>query len=144
MASRTVSQVCLILLLVFTIRVKAARDVEPNYLLNVADAPSPMEREQTAPLPQRRINAKTPTVAIDESKELEQFTERYSNRTNKIKRQVIQDDDYNYVNHGTWTQWNPDVQKAATGTYQNDKRHGKWTRWYCVVDIKNMKVSIEK
>ena len=143
MASRTIPQVCLVLLFVLSVSVTEAQAEEPNYFRNV-DAPSPMEAEKTVTLSTRPMDEKAVADSPAESEDLELFTERYPNRTIKIKRQVIQDEGYNYVNHGIWTQWNMDGHKASTGTYRLGKRHGKWTRWYFAADVKHMKVPIEK
>src|SRR5438045_1411801 len=46
--------------------------------------------------------ADEPSLSGDE---VETIQERYPNRTVKVERQVIQDSAGNYINHGTWSQW---------------------------------------
>ena len=59
----------------------------------------------------------------------EQIVERYPNRTIRIQRQVIQDEDRNYVNHGPWKEFDPQGRVIAQGEYAMGKRQGGWTQW---------------
>src|SRR5581483_3354642 len=60
--------------------------------------------------------------------EVETVQERYPNRLVKIERQVIQDRAGNYVNHGTWSQWDERGRLMARGEYRFGQRHGQWVR----------------
>ena len=63
------------------------------------------------PIPTLRIGAPTsePETVRARRVELtpETITEKYPNRKVKIERQVVQDDERNYVNHGPWKMWDP-------------------------------------
>lgn len=59
----------------------------------------------------------------------ELIRERYSNRKIKVERQVIQDAQDNFVNHGKWKQWDPNGNIVAEGQYENGARKGTWVRW---------------
>jgi len=65
------------------------------------------------------VNAKVETVA-----------ERYPTGSIKIERQVMQDAVGNYVNHGTYTMFDPDGQVIKTGEFRNGKQYGKWTQHF--------------
>lgn len=60
----------------------------------------------------------------------EVIQERYPNRSIKIERQVTQDADGNYINHGTWKMWDERQNLVAEGEYRHDLRHGLWTRYH--------------
>ena len=59
---------------------------------------------------------------------LENVTERYPDGKIKVERQVTQDASGNYINHGTYTMYDPEGKILRTGEYQNGKQHGKWTQ----------------
>lgn len=71
-----------------------------------------------------------PALATDEINGAEVIHERFPSRLVKIERYVAQDDDGNYFNQGSWTQWDEKGRLVARGNYQTGKRHGKWFRWY--------------
>lgn len=56
--------------------------------------------------------------------------ERYPNRNIKVERQVAQDADGNYVNHGSWAMWDDQGRLLGRGEYQYGKRHGAWVRFF--------------
>ncbi len=56
------------------------------------------------------------------------ITEKYPNRKVKIERQVVQDDERNYVNHGPWKMWDPQGRLVAHGEFRYGKQHGNWVR----------------
>ena len=58
----------------------------------------------------------------------EVIREKYPNRKVKIERQVVQDDERNYVNHGPWKMWDPEGQLVAHGEFRFGKQHGNWVR----------------
>jgi antitoxin component YwqK of YwqJK toxin-antitoxin module len=59
---------------------------------------------------------------------IEQVTERYPNGNIKIVRQVTKDAAGNYVNQGTYTQYDADGKVQRTGTFINGKQNGMWTQ----------------
>lgn len=84
------------------------------------------------PLPVLRIGASTaelesvPARRADSSPET--ITENYPNRQTKIERQVVQDDERNYVNHGPWKMWDPAGRLVAHGEFRFGKQHGTWVQ----------------
>jgi antitoxin component YwqK of YwqJK toxin-antitoxin module len=70
------------------------------------------------------------SVNIDDQTGVELIQERYPNREIKIEREVTQDPQGNYINHGLWKMWDPRGNVVAEGHYRDGERHGTWTRWY--------------
>lgn len=56
--------------------------------------------------------------------------ERYENGAIKIERQVALDEEKNFINHGTWTSWDPEGNMTARGEFQMGAPTGKWVRWH--------------
>lgn len=87
----------------------------------VEEASEEQEPKQLAPAPAEESPLQ---------EDLEVIQERYPSRAVKIERQVIQDAEGNYSNHGLWTMWDEQGRKIGTGEFRNGERHGTWTRWY--------------
>ncbi len=66
----------------------------------------------------------------------ELIRERYPNRSVKIERQVIQDAQDNFLNHGKWRMWDPVGNLIAEGKFYNGERDGTWVRWLRASDAK--------
>ncbi len=62
--------------------------------------------------------------------EVEVIRERFPNRRVKIEREVTQDEYGNYVNHGSWKQFDEAGTLIAQGQYQQGERDGVWHRWH--------------
>ncbi len=75
--------------------------------------------------------------ATDESEAAatETIKERYPNGAVKIERQVAQDAEGNYFNHGSWKMWDPSGRLTAEGQYEHGRRTGTWNRWYRGAEI---------
>ena len=73
--------------------------------------------EQTAPL-------------ADEAEEHEVIRERFPNGSIRLEREVTQDADGNYINHGAWKMFDERGTIVAEGHYRNGERDGVWNRWY--------------
>jgi antitoxin component YwqK of YwqJK toxin-antitoxin module len=58
----------------------------------------------------------------------EMVTERYPNGSVKIERQVIKDAAENYVNQGTYTEYDQNGKVQKTGEFLDGKQQGKWTQ----------------
>ncbi len=69
--------------------------------------------------------ARIPSGAV-----IELIQERYSDGDVKIAREVTQDVDGNYVNHGEWKMYDPQGTLVAEGEYAGGQRDGTWNRWY--------------
>jgi antitoxin component YwqK of YwqJK toxin-antitoxin module len=64
------------------------------------------------------------------SGEIEVVRERYSDGKVRIERQVTQDENGNYVNHGAWKMLTPSGQVSAEGQFNMGQRLGLWSRWH--------------
>ncbi|MCC9607153.1 hypothetical protein LOC68_14265 [Blastopirellula sp. JC732] len=62
--------------------------------------------------------------------DVELIQERYPNASIKIEREVTQDDEGNFVNHGYWKHLDESGTMLAEGQYVQNKRDGVWSRWY--------------
>ncbi|HVA47471.1 MAG TPA: hypothetical protein VNH11_13965 [Pirellulales bacterium] len=76
--------------------------------------------EQAAPAPETG----------DEESEHEVIRERFPNGSIRIEREVTQDADGNYINHGSWKMFDDRGTIVAEGHYRNGEREGVWNRWY--------------
>ena len=83
----------------------------------------------------------SPAHNSDDESEAEVIRERYPNRAVKIEREVTQDDEGNYVNHGSWKTWDLQGSLVAQGRYQHGQRFGVWNRWYRNSDVELLKTS---
>lgn len=60
----------------------------------------------------------------------ELVTERYDNRKVKTEREVIQDQEQNYINHGKWKTYDQKGNAIVEGRYKYAEMDGVWTRVY--------------
>ncbi|MBI2478532.1 MAG: hypothetical protein HYV60_07795 [Planctomycetia bacterium] len=100
----------------------------PASRLFAEELPFPPPRPSLKTLEQIQgvLSAQPRATSSDEQGEL--ITERYPNRTVRLQRYVIQDAHRNYVNHGSWTMFDPQGQMIAQGEYRNGKLDGPWMR----------------
>src|SRR5262245_30634896 len=61
---------------------------------------------------------------------VEVIKERFPGGAVKIEREVTQDAQGNYINHGTWKMWDQKGNVVAQGQYDRGNRTGEWIRWY--------------
>lgn len=115
----------------------AVRVGKPSAGLAVVEDEGAAEEEAAAP-------AKTEAVDIAEAgksgpppklvpipePKTEVITERHSNRTVRTERHVTQDAQGNYINHGSWSNWDDKGVLRGTGAYRDGMRQGKWVRWF--------------
>ena len=68
-------------------------------------------------------------VAVDPSDNanIEIINERYDTGQVKIRREVTQDKDGNYIQHGEWRAFDRTGNQLAVGRYQNGIPDGRWT-----------------
>ena len=96
----------------------------------LADVPAPealdgaLEESSDMPLDEPVVRT------ADPSAEIELVRERYPDGAVKIERQVTRDIEGNYMNHGTFTMYDPHGAILRTGEYRNGKQHGLWTRYF--------------
>lgn len=89
--------------------------------------------ESTAPV------ATENAQAVEKMIPVEVIKERYADTSIKIERQVMQDENKNYLNHGTWMKWDQNGTLIGEGKYRHGKRHGTWTRRY--FDVEELKLA---
>jgi antitoxin component YwqK of YwqJK toxin-antitoxin module len=77
-----------------------------------------------------RVAADNFHATTDSSGEIEVVRERYPDGNVRIERQVTQDENGNYVNHGAWKMLTPSGEVSAEGQYNMGQRVGLWTRWH--------------
>ncbi len=65
-----------------------------------------------------------------EASKPEIIEERFPNGKVKIVREVIQDGQGNYLNHGQWRELNERGGVVMEGRMKDNERHGVWNRWY--------------
>jgi len=87
------------------------------------------------------VQAEQDDPAIDRSN-VELVQERYPNRMLKLEREVTLDADNNYVNHGSWTYYDPRQNILAKGSYRFGKRHGVWEMRYTGTAAKRLTDSL--
>ncbi|MBI3838958.1 MAG: hypothetical protein HY288_13635 [Planctomycetia bacterium] len=121
--------------------------VEPTHAEDPQDAPDeisgPVDRDSTdadeadrEPLaPEAEDSRPQDPSESDEStspdqSETEVITERYPDGAVKTEREVTQDTQGNYINHGAWEMWDQRGNPVAQGAYDHDNRTGTWIRWY--------------
>jgi antitoxin component YwqK of YwqJK toxin-antitoxin module len=74
----------------------------------------------------------------DAEEAAEVIKDRYPNGSVRIERQVTQDAQGNYLNHGTWKNWDERGNLIAQGQYEYGNRTGVWIRWYRSVQDANI------
>lgn len=93
--------------------------------------PAPLKTSGTAvaPLDPDPVG---PQLSLDPGNvgEEEVIRERYPNGSVRVERTVIQDEQQNYINHGSWKMWDEAGQPLCQGQYRLGQRHGPWRRYY--------------
>jgi antitoxin component YwqK of YwqJK toxin-antitoxin module len=68
--------------------------------------------------------------ATADEPQTEVIKERFPDGSVRIERQVTQDAEGNYLNHGPWKMWDEKGNLVAQGEYADGNRTGVWVRWY--------------
>ena len=103
-----------------------------------AKAPNETEKELQSSKPFQPVvqgaapELNTSSTAGEEQTEI--IRERYTNRRVKIEREVMQDDQKNYHNHGSWKFWDEQGNLLVEGRYDHGIRQGIWKRWHARKD----------
>lgn len=92
--------------------------------------PGPRAAPVLMPLPPVEPKSESPVLPGDLKDKPEQVTERFPDGSIKVEREVMLDDQGNYVNHGSFTMYAPGGKILRTGSYRNGKQHGSWTRYF--------------
>jgi antitoxin component YwqK of YwqJK toxin-antitoxin module len=66
----------------------------------------------------------------DLGRPIEIIQERYAKGELKIRREVTQDKQDNYILHGEWKMWDEEGNLIGSGEYRNDRREGSWFRMH--------------
>ncbi len=80
--------------------------------------------------PQAMDPVQTEDSDTPDRSDAETIKERFPDGTIRIERQVTQDAQGNYVNHGPWKMWDARGNVVAQGDYEHGNRVGTWVRWY--------------
>lgn len=65
---------------------------------------------------------------------IEIIQERYTGGELKIRREVTQDSQDNYILHGEWKMWDEAGNLIGAGEYRNNRREGSWFRVHSAKD----------
>ncbi len=71
-----------------------------------------------------------PLRRVPLSNQTETIQQRYPDGKVQVERQVAQDADGNYYNHGPWKFFSPSGQVVAEGVFQLGLMEGTWQRWH--------------
>jgi uncharacterized protein len=77
-------------------------------------------------------------LRVDEEEadgDAEVIRERFPDGTVRIEREVTQDADGNYINHGKWRMWDARGNLVGEGRYRDHQRHGVWNRWFASGEV---------
>jgi antitoxin component YwqK of YwqJK toxin-antitoxin module len=96
----------------------------------------PAVEPQRAALPLINEPALATPPAATANADGEVVRERFPNGRLHVERQVVQDAEQNYINHGPWRMWDEQGRALAEGIYRYNEREGVWTRIYRARDVK--------
>lgn len=96
----------------------------------VTEAARPAIPEQLPPSAQAVVDGLTDAIEDTSVPSSEVVTERYENRKVKTEREVVQDQDQNYINHGKWKTYDRKGNVIIEGRYKYAEMDGVWTRLY--------------
>lgn len=88
--------------------------------------PKVEEKEVEAAVPKTRDDGDEPDTEQVDGRTVETIRERNARGQVRLLRQVAQDTEGNYVNHGVWKKWDDAGQLVAIGDYRDGERHGHW------------------
>lgn len=96
--------------------------------LSVAAVPTPpsIVPQKKAPASRVEADADVPDTATVDGRSVETIRERCSHGHVRLLRQVAQDTDGNYVNHGIWKRWDEEGNLIGIGEFRDGQRHGHW------------------
>lgn len=110
---------------------------EADYIVEIPadDEPDEYDAQQDVAQPLDEEYAQDATSGDEEA---ETIKERFPNGAVNIERQVTQDPQGNYINHGSWKMWDQRGNLVAQGQYEHGNRSGTWIRWYRSVSEANL------
>lgn len=86
--------------------------------------------EELPPAAQAVVDGLSSIIDSDSVIQPEKVTERYENRKIKTEREVVQDAEQNYINHGKYKTYDPRGNVIVEGRYKYNEMDGVWTRIY--------------
>ena len=103
--------------------------------VSVASTPSLVspaaESDGSRPAPQQNVPAPSANpVAASTDGDVETVTDRFANGTVRAERQVALNADKNYVNHGSYVQYDDSGAIVVRGHYRMGKMDGTWSRQF--------------
>lgn len=75
-----------------------------------------------------------PERQFEPTGKIEWIRQRYPDGKVQVEREVSQDAEGNYFNHGNWRLFNPTGQVLAEGLFQKGLMEGPWQRWHAAND----------
>ncbi len=91
---------------------------------------TPQNAQQNLVSSQEVVRGLTSAIENASGDEPEVVRERYDNRKIKTEREVVQDKDQNYINHGKYKTYDPAGKVIVEGRYKHGEMDGVWTRLY--------------
>jgi len=106
-----------------------AQDPQPRvpapYSAAVPASPRVEEKDEPK-APNTRTEGDEPDTTQVDGRSVETIRERCSHGQVRLLRQVAQDAEGNYYNHGVWKKWDEENHLTAIGDYREGQRHGHW------------------
>lgn len=80
--------------------------------------------------PSDAVAIETPAAAVQLAPDakVELIQERYPSGAVKIAREMAQDDEGNFINHGSWKMWDERGRVKLEGSYELNQPHGEWVQ----------------
>jgi len=91
-----------------------------------APAPPQVADKDQPQTPNTRTEGDEPDTALVDGRTVETIRERCSHGHVRLLRQVAQDAEGNYYNHGIWKRWDEDGHLTGIGDFREGQRHGHW------------------
>ena len=96
--------------------------------------PQPAMRQQPLTSAKEVVDGLTNAIEDTSADKPEIVRERYDNRKVKVEREVVQDKEQNYINHGKYKTFDPSGKTIVEGRYKYGEMDGVWTRLYYTRD----------
>jgi len=95
--------------------------------------------EEVLPAPEPELYTQATNSSGEPEPEV--IRQRHDNRRVKLEREVVQDEDQNYINHGKWKMWDQQGNVLVEGRYKYNVREGVWTKIYRQRDAKLLSIA---
>lgn len=98
--------------------------------LVIPDVPGNFSSMEELPAAQAVVEGLTAAIDTPSKPAAELVTERYPDGKIKVEREVIQDDEQNYIQHGSYKTYDTQGRVVIHGHYKHNEMDGLWTRIY--------------